>query len=104
MWQCPSVKRTRKRRKGDAVQIAQGIGPIEGTGIFVVWQRGDGKLKIKIRSKYRFSKPGDIRYFFVPQNGVAWIKKQPANSESDFLLIDPILQKYAHSPSFLPHQ
>jgi hypothetical protein len=70
-------------------------GPIRGTGTFDVLQRGDGLVKIRIVSYDRSSTEytrNEIRVY-VPQHGVACIKRQPKGATCDFSLFDPLFQK-----------
>ena len=72
-------------------------GPVKGTGIFDVWQRGDGLFKIRIISFDRASttyEKHELR-IYLPQKGVKLIKRLAPGSECDFSVIDPAFQRYA---------
>lgn len=65
-------------------------GDVEGRGIFDVWQRGDGKCKIRIVAKTMPSLyKKDTLSVYLPQRGVKLIKQLPAGSDCDFSVIDP---------------
>lgn len=70
-------------------------GPIRGTGIFNVLQRGDGLMKIRIISNSRDTtqyRRSEISVY-IPQRGIEFIKRQPPGSICEFSVFDPLFQK-----------
>ena len=95
MQEWVTCKWTAKDLDGKSVEfsiVAQKKGPIDGIGTFFVLQRGDGKMKIKIESRYKFGRKDDLSFIRMRQESADWIVKLPVGSNHDFSCFDPALK------------